>query len=678
MVKLGRSFIIVTLLLLTIGLVSNAIFAAPPTISADLKARLERQAGGTVRIHTDPISGLARYVEAGDLALTSEFAGKFATPEETARAFMSTYGSLFAIRDASQLQTTSVKTDELGMTHVRFAQMQGGISVFGGDLIVHLNADGSVASVNGVTVGGLDTLSTQVSLSEADADKAALSQLAIVGDATVTEKSVVILNPSVITDQPSGTYLTYRVRVDSESRPDLAKYVFVDAQSGEVRFSYPAVYEVRNRRTYNMRRSTSYANALLVRSEGQGNVTTASNCTVADINNAHNYAGNTYDFFYNRYGRDSYNNAGAALNSYVCYGTNYQNAFWDGSRMTYGDGFAAADDVVAHELSHGVTEYASGLIYSYQSGALNESYSDIFGEAVDLTNSSGSDGSSVRWDMGEDIPGIGAIRDMADPGRFGDPDRTNSSNYYCGSGDSGGVHINSGVPNKAYTLLVDGGSFNGKTITSIGLDAASAINYRTNEVYLTSSSNFLANYNQLIRSCGDLYGSTSNTCTQVRNALEAVRMNGSICGSGGATATPGGGGSPTATPGGGGGGTTYTGTLSGTGANAYQPNNSYYTSNVSGTHTGSLTGPSGTDFDLYLQKWNGSSWATVRSGTGSTSTEYVSYSGTSGYYRWRIYSYSGSGSYTLVTTRPAGLTQDPIIERAPVDGAPEDAAVDKK
>lgn len=99
-------------------------------------------------------------------------------------------------------------------------------------------------------------------------------------------------------------------------------------------------------------------------------------------------------------------------------------------------------------------------------------------------------------------------------------------------------------------------------------------------------------------------------------------------------------------------GGTYTGTLSGTGANAYQPNGSYYYSSISGTHSGNLTGPSSADFDLYLQKWNGSSWVSVKSSLGSTSTESVTYSGTAGYYRWRIYSYSGSGSYSLCTTRP--------------------------
>jgi subtilisin family serine protease len=97
---------------------------------------------------------------------------------------------------------------------------------------------------------------------------------------------------------------------------------------------------------------------------------------------------------------------------------------------------------------------------------------------------------------------------------------------------------------------------------------------------------------------------------------------------------------------------TYTGSLSGTGAAAIQPNGTYYQSTVSGSHTGALTGPSGADFDLFLYRWNGSSWTIVARAESATSTENISYSGTAGYYYWRILSYSGSGSYTLVTTRP--------------------------
>lgn len=131
---------------------------------------------------------------------------------------------------------------------------------------------------------------------------------------------------------------------------------------------------------------------------------------------------------------------------------------------------------------------------------------------------------------------------------------------------------------------------------------------------------------------------------------------------------------PTATPSG---GYTYTGTLSGTGASQYRPD-PYYQVTTSGTHTGSLTGPANTDFDLYLQKWNGSTWATVKSSLGSTSTEYITYSGTAGYYRWRIYSYSGSGNYTLVTTRPAALTDGGLTGAPPLANASEDAPVTKK
>jgi subtilisin family serine protease len=106
---------------------------------------------------------------------------------------------------------------------------------------------------------------------------------------------------------------------------------------------------------------------------------------------------------------------------------------------------------------------------------------------------------------------------------------------------------------------------------------------------------------------------------------------------------------PTATPPSG--GTTYTGNLSGTGAAQIQPN-PYYQSTASGLHKGVLSGPSGTDFDLRLYKWNGSSWAVVASSLGATSSETINYNGTAGYYYWRINSYSGSGNYTLVTQRP--------------------------
>jgi subtilisin family serine protease len=151
-----------------------------------------------------------------------------------------------------------------------------------------------------------------------------------------------------------------------------------------------------------------------------------------------------------------------------------------------------------------------------------------------------------------------------------------------------------------------------------------------------------------------LQGNPSATPATVTNAIVSTATSNKV--------TSAGTGSPnkllysllTAESGGGTGGTTYTGTLSGTGATQYQPDGSYYYSANAGSHVGKLQGPSGTDFDLYLQRWNGSSWVQVAAAESSTSTESITYSGAGGYYyRWRIYSYSGSGSYTFTLSKPS-------------------------
>jgi hypothetical protein len=220
------------------------------------------------------------------------------------------------------------------------------------------------------------------------------------------------------------------------------------------------------------------------------------------IDDAHNFAIATYDYYWNNHGRDSIDDAGMPLISRAHYSRNYNNAFWDGTQMTYGDGdgvtfipLSQDADVVAHELTHGVTERSSGLIYSYESGALNEAWSDIFGAMVDRQE--GAIGADI-WLLGEDIytPNISgdALRNMADPAAEGDydyyPDR------YTGSSDNGGVHWNSGIANLAFVLLVDGGTHpRGKTsvnVTGIGPAAAADIFYEANVNCLTPNSNFAA------------------------------------------------------------------------------------------------------------------------------------------------------------------------------------------
>ncbi|MBI3796284.1 MAG: M4 family metallopeptidase [Deltaproteobacteria bacterium] len=211
----------------------------------------------------------------------------------------------------------------------------------------------------------------------------------------------------------------------------------------------------------------------------------------------------------------------------------YQNAYWDGEQMVYGAGFPAADDVDAHELTHAVTQSSANLLYYKQSGALNESFSDIFGETVDLTNSGGTDTAAVRWLIGEDIPGIGAIRNMMNPPAYGNPGKVSDPQFQCSAViDRGGVHTNSGVPNHAYALMVDGGTYNAFTIMGIGLTKAGKIQYRALAQYLVSGSKFLDDYLALQQSCADLIGiagiSTSD-CTEMKKALDAVEMSKMPC-----------------------------------------------------------------------------------------------------------------------------------------------------
>ena len=157
----------------------------------------------------------------------------------------------------------------------------------------------------------------------------------------------------------------------------------------------------------------------------------------ADADRAYDFSGDTYNYFLNEHGRDSFDGSGATIISTVhfCVTTPpqcpLQNAFWNGTQIVYGEDFSLADDVDAHELTHAVTEFSANLFYYMQSGALNESFSDIFGETVDLTNFAGNDTPAVRWLVGEDVPGIGVIRNMINPNAFGDPGKVSDPEFQC-------------------------------------------------------------------------------------------------------------------------------------------------------------------------------------------------------------------------------------------------------
>ncbi|SRX72383.1 M4 family metallopeptidase [Aequorivita antarctica] len=288
--------------------------------------------------------------------------------------------------------------------------------------------------------------------------------------------------------------------------------------------------------TFDLNNSTNYNNAVDVTSSST-NFT--SNPTGVQ---AHFGAEKTYKYFSQNYGRNSYNNTGGVIKSYVSYSSNYVNAFWDGSRMTYGDGDGTnygplvSLDICGHEITHGVTEYSANLVYSYQSGALNESFSDIFGESIEKFASGTND-----WLMGDDIGAGGsggALRSMSNPNAYGDPDTYQGTNWYSGSADSGGVHTNSGVQNFWYYVLSVGKSgTNDKgdsyNVTGIGMDKAGAIAYRNLTVYLNSNSQYSDARNGAIQAARDLYGVDSAEEIATTNAWYAVGVGAAYGGGGG-------------------------------------------------------------------------------------------------------------------------------------------------
>ncbi len=243
----------------------------------------------------------------------------------------------------------------------------------------------------------------------------------------------------------------------------------------------------------------------------------------------------TYEYYLTNHGRNSLDGNGMALYSWVHFRTNYNNAFWNGSWMTYGDGdnntFSSltAPDVVAHEMTHGVTEFSAGLHYSYESGALNESFSDIFGEIAEAYSRGNND-----WIMGADFTvraGKNGLRNMSNPNDASmltrQPDTYLGDFWYTGPGDNGGVHYNSGVQNYWFYLLTVGGSGtndNGDDfmVNGIGMTKAAAIAYRNLTVYLNPTSQYADARAGAIQAAVDLYGAGSNEAIQTEAAWCAV------------------------------------------------------------------------------------------------------------------------------------------------------------
>lgn len=404
----------------------------------------------------------------------------------------------------------NVKTDAYGFNHVELIQTHNNVPVFDGKLKFHFNTEGHITSINGNIISK-PKLNAIAQITPSEANTIALEvisnqNLNKSGFPLFIEKSELVIYPKgIVEGEKTTNYLTYYIEIRNNT--DVREYVFIDAITGKSVEQFTGIAHALDRIVYEENTST------IAWEEGDafpGTLTIwQQNEVVASEH--------TYNFFKNAFGFVSFDGAdGQMITVNNNPGLNCPNASWNGFSANYCDG-TASDDVIAHEWGHAYTEYTNDLIYAWQSGAINEAYSDIWGETIDLLNNyedAGEDlairtgcNSSDRWRMGEDASAFGgAIRDLWDPTCQSDPGKVTDSQYWCNTGDSGGVHINSGVPNHAYALLVDGGTFNGFTINSIGFTKAAHIFWRAQSEYLTQSSNFIDLADALEASAQDLIG----------------------------------------------------------------------------------------------------------------------------------------------------------------------------
>lgn len=496
-----------------------------------------------------------------------------------------------AIVDANKKQSVitngfikNISKDANGTEHYRYQQSLNGIAIENAIMLVHV-ANGKIKSQNGKWIKDFPAdMEVTASLTEANAFSNALQEV----DAQkykwqIPEEEAFLkreLNNSAASFFPNATLVYYSGERDVipaamrlaykfdiyAQEPVSRQLVFVDAVNGKIlgkrevihetnatgtaQTGYSgtqtittdytgATYRLRETgrgngiNTYNMQTGTTYGAAVdfIDADNAWNNVNTAKDEYATD---AHWGTEKTYDYFFQTYGRNSIDNLGMALNSYVHYSTNFFNAYWDGNRMTYGDGDAAHGnkplttlDICGHEITHGITEFTSALVYSFESGAMNEGFSDIFGTAIEAYARPANN----DWLIGGDFF---TIRSMSNPNTYNDPDTYQGNFWHSDGSDNGGVHTNSGVLNHWFYLLTVGGSgVNDHSVsynvTGIGMTKAAAIAYRLNTVYLVPTSDYYAARILGIQAAEDLYGIGSPEAIQTANAWTAVGLYSATC-----------------------------------------------------------------------------------------------------------------------------------------------------
>lgn len=540
--------------LVMIELLFVLIWPAHGTVLAEtsLLEQLQQanQSGLIVRTHseTGAITSLRMPDTSIEVPQLRRFSG--ADASVIGLTFLRTYGALFGLGHTTdgvrEIQREQVPA---GGTMLKYQQLYQGVPIVAGEIVVAVTAQRRIRNVHAEVLPiETNAIDTRPRISRQDAQYTALvlvqrRRQASTDQLVVSEPSLWIFNPKLLGGpQLPQTTLNWRMEVTgtSEDGRPVREFVLVNAHTGTVTIHFSQIAHALSQRICD--------NNSALDADGNPDNNCASDKQAirtnsptdtgkADVDIAWEFTKATYDYYKTVLNRDSIDNKGMQLISLVNYcvpglgGCPYENAFWDGVMMTYGATFANADDVVAHELTHGVTERTAGLFYYFQSGAINEALSDIFGELVDRAHDGRSvDASDTPWLMGEDLS-IGAIRDMQDPPAFGQPDKMSATDYTADANmdDSGGVHTNSGVANKAAYLLIVGDTFNGQTVSAIGDTKTAALFYGTMTQYLTSGSDYADLADALATVCAGyaldgVFSFTSSDCNQVNKAILATEM----------------------------------------------------------------------------------------------------------------------------------------------------------
>lgn len=437
-------------------------------------------------------------------------------PQDKALSFVRVNAGLFSIQaDKDSYLVKENKKDNYGLDHVVLQQYYQGVPIYDGLLKFHFNKSIDLAAMNGNFIK-VSKLNTVPSVSKEMAADAAIKLVtgqklgSFKAPLKAFKTTLYVFQKGLAQGYTGAKYLVYEVEVRNDA--NIREFLYIDAHTKALVEQFTGMHNI-DRKLY----ETSAAPANLKWEEANGNA--GAEYTALDVwqKSEVETSGHIYNFMKNAFGFVSYDGADATM---ITINNNPEidcpNANWNGVTANYCTG-TAADDVVAHEWGHAYTEYTSGLIYAWQSGAINEGYSDIWGETVDQLNNymdaeesnalRTACGSSARWMVGEETTAFnGALRDMWNPNCKGDPAKVTDAYYHCATTDYGGVHTNSSVLNHAYALLVDGGTYNGQTITGIGLTKAAHIFWHAQSTYMTSTTDFSSLADMLETSLDDLKG----------------------------------------------------------------------------------------------------------------------------------------------------------------------------